>query len=30
MTTTFPDISLSTERLVLRPLEVADIPRSPR
>ncbi|MFD4990204.1 GNAT family N-acetyltransferase [Streptomyces sp. NPDC058374] len=26
MTTTFPDISLSTERLVLRPLEVADIP----
>lgn len=26
MTTTFPDISISTERLVLRPLEVADIP----
>ncbi|MEE1752639.1 GNAT family N-acetyltransferase [Streptomyces sp. SP18CS02] len=26
MTTTFPDISISTERLVLRPFEEADIP----
>jgi RimJ/RimL family protein N-acetyltransferase len=26
MTTTFPDISISTERLVLRPFEDADIP----
>ncbi|MGX2998244.1 GNAT family N-acetyltransferase [Streptomyces sp. JNUCC 64] len=26
MTTTFPDISLSTERLVLRPFEEADVP----
>ncbi|MGW4029741.1 GNAT family N-acetyltransferase [Streptomyces sp. NPDC004838] len=26
MTTTFPDVSISTERLVLRPLEEADIP----
>ncbi|MFD4701811.1 GNAT family N-acetyltransferase [Streptomyces niveus] len=26
MTTTFPDVSISTERLVLRPFEAADIP----
>ncbi|AVZ71995.1 GNAT family N-acetyltransferase [Streptomyces lunaelactis] len=26
MTTTFPDVSISTERLVLRPFEEADIP----
>ncbi|MFI6701428.1 GNAT family N-acetyltransferase [Streptomyces sp. NPDC050509] len=26
MTTTFPDVSISTERLVLRPYELADIP----
>ncbi|MFF2851340.1 GNAT family N-acetyltransferase [Streptomyces sp. NPDC058001] len=26
MTTTFPDISISTERLVLRPFEEADVP----
>ncbi|MEU3603347.1 GNAT family N-acetyltransferase [Streptomyces sp. NPDC006798] len=26
MTTTFPDVSISTERLVLRPLEEADVP----
>ncbi|MFI5755741.1 GNAT family N-acetyltransferase [Streptomyces sp. NPDC051569] len=26
MTTTFPDVSISTERLVLRPFEPADIP----
>lgn len=26
MTTTFPDVSISTDRLVLRPLEEADIP----
>ncbi|MGO4420667.1 GNAT family N-acetyltransferase, partial [Streptomyces sp. MCAF7] len=26
MTSTFPDISISTERLVLRPFEEADVP----
>ncbi|WP_141698607.1 GNAT family N-acetyltransferase, partial [Streptomyces lushanensis] len=26
MTTTFPDVSISTERLVLRAFETADIP----